>query len=87
MRAYDFKKLWIDYYVSKGHKEIENAPLIPDNDPSVLFTTAGMHPLVPYLLGSKHPMGTRLANSQTCLRTNESNVNDGVGKYLVTFVD
>ena len=45
MRAYDFKKLWVDYFVSKGHTEIENAPLIPDNDPSVLFTTAGMHPL------------------------------------------
>ena len=71
MKAYDFKKLWIDYFVSKGHKEIENAPLIPENDPSVLFTTAGMHPLVPYLLGGKHPSGNRLTNSQTCLRTND----------------
>lgn len=71
MKAYDFKKMWIDYFVSKGHKEIENAPLIPENDPSVLFTTAGMHPLVPYLLGNPHPAGRKLTNSQTCLRTND----------------
>jgi len=62
-------KKYIDFFKSKNHKEIPNASLIPVNDPTVLFTTAGMHPLVPYLLGQKHPLGKRLVNVQKCIRT------------------
>ncbi len=62
-------KEYIDFFKSKGHKQIPNSSLIPVNDPTVLFTTAGMHPLVPYLLGEKHPQGKRLVNVQKCLRT------------------
>ncbi|MDD5193616.1 MAG: alanine--tRNA ligase [Candidatus Nanoarchaeia archaeon] len=62
-------KLYLDYFKSKNHKEIPNHSLIPDNDPTVLFTTAGMHPLVPYLLGQSHPLGKRLVNVQRCIRT------------------
>ena len=51
------RSMYIQYFVDQGHKQIKGASLIPENDPSVLFTTAGMHPLVPYLLGAKHPMG------------------------------
>jgi len=64
-------KLYINFFKSKGHKEIPNAPLIPKDDPTVLFTTAGMHPLVPYLLGQKHPQGKRLVNVQKCIRTGD----------------
>ena len=56
---------------SKGHAEIPSASVIPENDPTVLFTTAGMHPLVPYLMGEKHPMGTRLTDVQKCIRTGD----------------
>lgn len=62
---------YLDFLKSKGHKEIPNASLIPENDPTVLFTTAGMHPLVPYLLGQKHPIGKRLCNVQKCIRTGD----------------
>ncbi len=62
-------KAFLDFYKSKGHKEIQNASLIPANDPTVLFTTAGMHPIVPYLLGQPHPLGKRLVNVQRCIRT------------------
>lgn len=62
-------KLYLDYFKSKNHREIPNASLIPENDPTVLFTTAGMHPLVPYLLGQPHPSGKRLVNVQRCVRT------------------
>ncbi|VVB78351.1 Alanine--tRNA ligase [uncultured archaeon] len=62
-------KEFLDFYKSKGHKEIQNASLIPANDPTVLFTTAGMHPIVPYLLGQPHPLGKRLTNVQRCIRT------------------
>jgi len=65
----EIRRSFIDYFKNKGHKEIRNASLIPENDPSVLFTTAGMHPLVPYLLGEKHPQGKRLVNVQRCIRT------------------
>ena len=64
-------KKYIDFFKKKGHKEIENSSLIPKGDPTVLFTTAGMHPLVPYLLGQKHPQGKRLVNVQRCLRTDD----------------
>lgn len=67
----ELRKLWCDFYVERGHKIIPSASLIPENDPTVLFTTAGMHPLVPYLLGEKHPMGTRLADVQVCVRTGD----------------
>src|SRR3989344_3322564 len=62
---------YIDFFKSKNHKEIPNSPLIPKNDPTVLFTTAGMHPLVPFLLGEKHALGKRLVNVQKCIRTGD----------------
>lgn len=65
------RKKYIDFFVSKGHTHIASASLIPENDPTVLFTTAGMHPLVPYLLGEKHPGGKRLVNYQKCIRTGD----------------
>ncbi|MCU0642329.1 MAG: alanine--tRNA ligase [archaeon] len=67
----DLIRRYIDFFVSKKHKEIPSASLIPTNDPTVLFTTAGMHPLVPYLLGHKHPLGKRLVNVQKCIRTGD----------------
>lgn len=65
------KKMWLEFYTSKNHKQIQNSSLLPQNDGSVLFTTAGMHPLVPYLLGQPHPEGKRLTNVQRCIRTND----------------
>ncbi|MDD5191736.1 MAG: alanine--tRNA ligase-related protein, partial [Candidatus Nanoarchaeia archaeon] len=62
---------FIAFYKLKNHKEIPNYPLIPENDPTVLFTTAGMHPIVPFLLGQKHPLGKRLVNVQRCIRTQD----------------
>jgi len=64
-------KKYIDFYKSKNHKEIPNASLIPENNPTVLFTTAGMHPIIPYLLGENHPQGKRLVNVQRCIRTQD----------------
>ena len=64
-------KKYLEFFKSKGHKEIENSSLIPKDDPTVLFTTAGMHPLVPCLLGQKHPIGKRLCNIQKCIRTGD----------------
>ena len=65
------RSLWLEFFKSKGHTIIPSASLIPENDPTVLFTTAGMHPLVPYLLGEKHPAGTRLTDVQKCVRTGD----------------
>ena len=62
---------YLNFFKSKGHAVIGSASLIPDNDPTVLFTTAGMHPLVPYLLGAKHPEGKRLTDVQKCVRTGD----------------
>jgi alanyl-tRNA synthetase len=62
---------YIEFFKSKDHKEIPNSSLVPENDPTVLFTTAGMHPLVPFLLGQKHPQGKRLVNVQKCIRTGD----------------
>ena len=62
---------YIEFFVSKGHKQIPSAPVVPENDPSVLFNTAGMQPLVPYLMGEPHPYGTRLCDYQKCIRTND----------------
>ena len=69
MKAIDIRNKYLKFFESHGHTVIPSAPLIPENDPSVLFTTAGMQPLVPYLLGEKHPAGTRLTDYQKCLRT------------------
>ncbi len=69
--ANELRKMYLKFFESKGHKIIPSASLIPENDPSVLFTTAGMHPLVPYLLGEKHPAGTRLTDAQKCVRTGD----------------
>ena len=73
----NLKDLFIDFFVSKGHKQIPSAPVVPENDPSVLFNTAGMQPLIPYLMGQTHPYGTRLCDYQKCIRTNDlDNIGD-----------
>ena len=71
MTSEQLRKLYLDFYAGKAHAVIGSASLIPENDPTVLFTTAGMHPLVPYLLGEKHPAGSRLADVQICVRTGD----------------
>ena len=71
MTANELRSKYIEFFKSKGHAEISGQSLIPENDPSVLFTMAGMHPLVPYLLGEKHPAGTRLTDYQKCIRTGD----------------
>jgi alanyl-tRNA synthetase len=71
MQAKELRKKYIEFFVSKGHVQIPSASLIPENDPSVLFTTAGMHPLLPYLLGKDHPSGKRLVDFQKCVRTGD----------------
>lgn len=71
LTSVDLRQMYLDFFKSKGHAIIPSASLIPENDPTVLFTTAGMHPLVPYLLGTKHPEGTRLADVQKCVRTGD----------------
>ena len=71
MNANELRSKYIEFFKSKNHVEISGQSLIPENDPSVLFTTAGMHPLVPYLLGEKHPAGTRLTDYQKCIRTGD----------------
>lgn len=67
----ELRKAYLNFFEQNGHKTIKSASLIPENDPSVLFTTAGMHPLVPYLLGQKHPAGKRLCDVQKCVRTGD----------------
>lgn len=67
----ELRKLWFDFFKEKEHAIIASASLIPENDPTVLFTTAGMHPLVPYLMGQRHPAGKRLCNIQKCVRTGD----------------
>ena len=71
MKAIEIRNKYLNFFKNHGHVVIPSAPLIPENDPSVLFTTAGMQPLVPYLLGEKHPEGTRLTDYQKCVRTND----------------
>ncbi len=71
MKEAEIRRKYIEFFKSKGHQEIKSAPLIPENDPTCLFTTAGMHPLVPYLQGAKHPAGTRLTDYQKCIRTGD----------------
>lgn len=67
----DLRSLYLNFFAEKGHAVIRSASLIPENDPTVLFTTAGMHPLTPYLLGQKHPAGNRLTDVQKCVRTGD----------------
>ena len=71
MKAIEIRNKFLKFFEEHDHKIIPSAPLIPINDPSVLFTTAGMQPLVPYLLGEKHPEGNKLTDYQKCLRTND----------------
>jgi alanyl-tRNA synthetase len=71
MTTDELRSFFLEFFREKGHAVIASASVIPENDPTVLFTTAGMHPLVPYLLGEKHPAGTRLANAQKCVRTGD----------------
>ncbi|MEJ0020997.1 MAG: alanine--tRNA ligase [Candidatus Doudnabacteria bacterium] len=71
MNSKELRQKYLKFFEEKGHKVIPSASLVPANDPTVLFTTAGMHPLVPFLLGEKHPIGTRLVNYQKCLRTDD----------------
>ncbi|MBQ3047889.1 MAG: alanine--tRNA ligase [Clostridia bacterium] len=85
LTAKQLREMWIKFYKEKGHAFIPSASLVPENDPSVLFTTAGMHPLVPYLLGEKHPCGKRLVDVQKCVRTGDI---DEVGdNYHCTFFE
>ncbi len=69
--THELRRKYMEFFVSKGHVEISGKSLIPENDPTVLFTTAGMHPLVPYLLGEPHPAGKRLVDYQKCIRTGD----------------
>ena len=71
LKSYELRELYLDFFRKKGHTVIPSASLIPENDPTVLFTTAGMHPLVPYLMGEKHPAGVRLVDVQKCVRTGD----------------
>jgi len=71
MQSHEIRKRFLTFFEKRNHAIIPSSPLVPENDSSVLFNTAGMQPLVPYLLGEKHPSGTRLANAQKCVRTND----------------
>ena len=71
MTSKELRQKYLNFFKAKGHAIIPSASLIPENDPTVLFTTAGMHPLVPYLMGEKHPEGTRLTDAQKCVRTGD----------------
>lgn len=71
IKSSDIRQKYLDFFKSKKHAIIPSAPLVPENDPSVLFNTAGMQPLVPYLLGEKHPLWVRLADVQKCVRTGD----------------
>ncbi len=71
MNANELRQKYLQFFEQRGHTRIPSAPLTPENDPTVLFTTAGMHPLTPFLLGEPHPLGKRLVNFQKCIRTND----------------
>ena len=71
MTANELRFKYIEFFKTKNHTEISGKSVIPENDPTVLFTTAGMHPLVPYLMGEPHPSGTRLCDYQKCIRTGD----------------
>ncbi len=78
-------KAYIDFFKTKNHKQIPNHSLIPENDPTVLFTTAGMHPIIPYLIGQPHPLGKRLVNVQKCIRTQD--IEEVGDDYHLTFFE
>ncbi len=80
----EIKEKWFKFFQDHGFKRVEGYSIIPENDPTILFTTAGMHPLVPYLLGAKHPAGNKICDIQRCLRTNDI---DSVGDagHLTSF--
>jgi len=71
MTAKELREKYLQFFKEKGHAILPSASLIPENDPTVLFTTAGMQPMVPFLLGEEHPAGKRLANAQKCIRTGD----------------
>ena len=71
MDTQELKERYLRFFEARGHGRLPSAPLLPENDPSALFTSAGMQPLVPFLLGEPHPQGRRLVNVQRCLRTND----------------
>ncbi|MFH1781545.1 MAG: alanine--tRNA ligase-related protein, partial [Patescibacteria group bacterium] len=82
---HDLRKKFFSYFECQGFTNIPSAPIIPENDPTVLFTTAGMHPLVPFLLGEDHPAGKRLVNIQKCIRTTDIDI---VGdEWHATFIE
>ncbi len=85
MEAEELKRKYIKFFEEKDHKFIPSYSLIPENDPTVLFTTAGMHPLVPFLLGQKHPLGKRIVDVQKCLRTDD--INDVGDPFHNTFFE
>ena len=68
MNAQQIRQAYLDFFAERGHKVIPRALLVPQNDPTTLFTNSGMQPLLPYLLGEEHPYGKRLVDSQTCFR-------------------
>ena len=71
MKSSDVRRKFIEFYTARGHVEIPSAPLVPENDPTTLFTSSGMQPLIPYLLGQPHPSGKRLVNSQKSFRAQD----------------
>ena len=71
MDSNDLKSKYFAFFEARGHRRLPSAPLLPENDPTALFISAGMQPLVPFLLGEPHPAGTRIANIQKCLRTKD----------------
>lgn len=84
MTANELRKKYLEFFKEKGHVVIPSAPVVPENDPTVLFTTAGMHPLVPYLMGEKHPLGKKLVDAQKCIRTGD--IDDvGDNRHLTFF--
>lgn len=85
MKAVELKEMYLEFFKSKGHAVIPGSSLFPENDPTVLFTTAGMHPLVPYLLGEPHPQGKRLCNCQKCIRTGD--IDDVGDTFHLTFFE
>ncbi|MBU1896074.1 alanine--tRNA ligase [Patescibacteria group bacterium] len=85
MNTKELRQKYLEFFESKGHKIIPSASLIPENDPTVLFTTAGMHPLVPYLMGEKHPEGVRLTDVQKCIRTGD--IDDVGDQWHLTFFE
>src|SRR3989338_8451762 len=71
MKSGDVRKKYLEFFTARGHKEIPSAKLVPENDPTTLFTSSGMQPLIPYLLGEPHPLGKRLVNSQKSFRAQD----------------